>query len=139
MNRTFGSYMQIQCLSKTQHYFGSSEYHHIQKDQPIQVSISYDDNRIHDIDAYSSTDSNWQQVLMLMRQLSQQKRWVIWIAPPKRINIAILNHYKINLSRILMVHPGAKNREQLIERALQSQSCSAVFCWEKKLTKTQLQ
>lgn len=131
--------MQIQCICVEPRHFGSFKFNHIRKNQHIQVPIEHADRLIHHMDSYNSNNSEWQHILLLLRQLSEQKRWIILIAPPKQLNIEIFNHYKINLNRILMVHPGTRDRVQLMEKALKSQSCSAVFNWGERLSTAQYQ
>lgn len=68
--------------------------------------------------------------LPMMKQLSRQGRWQVFIAPPQTPYAPLLAAKGIDIQQILMVHP--KNREELLwatEQALRSTTCSAVFSW----------
>ena len=68
--------------------------------------------------------------LSAMAQLSEQKRWQAFIAPPYIPYAPLLEARGIDTRQILLVHP--KNRQDLLwstEQALRSSTCSAVFSW----------
>ncbi len=65
-----------------------------------------------------------------LAQLSQQQRWLAWIAPPYIPYAPALAASGVDLSRVLLIHPRA-NKDGLwaIEQALRSGTCSAVMVW----------
>lgn len=68
--------------------------------------------------------------LPAMEALSQQNRWMMFIAPPHTPYAPLLEARQIDTSKVLLVHP--RSRENLlwcIEQALSSGTCSAVFAW----------
>jgi protein ImuA len=68
--------------------------------------------------------------LPAMAQLSEQKRWQAFIAPPYIPYAPLLAARGIDTQQVLLVHP--KNRQDLLwstEQALRSSTCSAVFSW----------
>ena len=67
-----------------------------------------------------------------LARLSQQKRWLAWIAPPYVPYAPALAAQGVNLSRVLVVHP-RDEREALwaVEQALRSGTCGAVLAWVK--------
>jgi len=71
-------------------------------------------------------------LLPALAKLSEQERWLAWIAPPYIPYAPALANAGINLSRILMVHPRTP-QEALwaTEQALRSGTCSAVLAWLK--------
>jgi len=73
-------------------------------------------------------------VMPTLAKLSQQKRWVLWVAPPLRPNAKALKQRGLNLDHLLFVYP-KDNQEALwcMEEALKSGSCSAVLGWPQQL------
>ncbi|PIE39085.1 MAG: cell division protein FtsZ [Gammaproteobacteria bacterium] len=68
--------------------------------------------------------------LPVMEALSQENRWMMFIAPPHTPYAPLLEARQIDSSKILLVHP--RNRANLlwcIEQALSSGTCSSVFAW----------
>ena len=69
----------------------------------------------------------------------QQNRWLLWIAPPYIPYAPALARAGIDLTRVLIVNPeSAIDTLWVLEKALASQSCSAVMAWPKKLSNKQL-
>ncbi|MBI3898831.1 MAG: translesion DNA synthesis-associated protein ImuA [Gammaproteobacteria bacterium] len=66
----------------------------------------------------------------LLARLSQQERWLAFIAPPYIPYAPALRAAGINLERVLLVHPRTR-KDQLwsLEVALREGTCSAVLAW----------
>ena len=66
----------------------------------------------------------------LARLSREQARWLLWVAPPYVPYAPALAHAGVDLSRVLIVTP--KKQPDILwvlEKALASQSCSAVLAW----------
>ena len=72
-----------------------------------------------------------QLLLPLMRNITQQKRWMLWISPPYVPYAPALEHAGISMDRIIIVQPANTHPDSLwsIEKALQSQACDLVLSW----------
>lgn len=70
-------------------------------------------------------------LMPVLSQLSRkEKRWICWVAPPGFPDAQALLASKIDLSRVLLVHPKAHQEGlQLIEQILGSGKCCAVLAW----------
>lgn len=70
-------------------------------------------------------------VIPALAQLSrEQTRWITWVAPPYIPYAPALAAHDIDLSSLLLITPGnSKNALWAIEKALLSNSCSAVLAW----------
>ena len=69
-------------------------------------------------------------VMPALAQLSHEKRWVAWIAPPHIPYAPALAAYGIDLSRTLIVRPRATTDGfWAVEQALRSGTCAAVLAW----------
>jgi len=69
-------------------------------------------------------------LLPALAKLSQEKKWIAFIAPPSIPYGPALSAAGINTDRILMVHP--RNTKELLwatEQALKTGTCSAVISW----------
>ena len=65
-----------------------------------------------------------------LARLSQDDRWICWVAPPYIPYAPALVAAGIDLSRILLVHPGAQQDGLwAVEQSLRSGTCSAVLAW----------
>ncbi|MFT5014825.1 MAG: hypothetical protein ACI9HY_002991 [Planctomycetaceae bacterium] len=75
-----------------------------------------------------------------LASLSQtQNRWLLWIAPPYIPYAPALSRAGIDLSRLLIVNPDHQaDRLWVLEKALASNSCSAVMAWPGQLNHKQL-
>jgi len=75
-----------------------------------------------------------------LASLSQtQNRWLLWIAPPYIPYAPALSQAGIDLSRLLIVNPDHQaDRLWVLEKALASNSCSAVMAWPGQLNHKQL-
>jgi hypothetical protein len=66
----------------------------------------------------------------LSRLSRDEGRWICWVAPPWIPDVAALSGAGIDLSRVLLVHPGAQQDGLwVVEESLRSGSCSAVLAW----------
>ncbi len=75
-----------------------------------------------------------QLLLPALAKLSQQKRWIIWIAPPFMPNAPALQQHGIDISKLLIVRPQqCRDIHWTIEQALKSGCCSAVLAWVDQL------
>jgi len=62
--------------------------------------------------------------------LSRQERWLNWVAPPYLPYAPALAAAGVQLSRILLVHPDARQDGLwAVEQSLRSGTCSAVLAW----------
>ena len=65
-----------------------------------------------------------------LARLSRDERWVCWVAPPYIPYAPALVGAGIDLSRVLLVHPGAQQDGLwAVEQSLRSGTCSAVLAW----------
>lgn len=71
-----------------------------------------------------------QLVLPALARLSQQRRWIAWVAPPYVPYPPALVAAGVDLSRLLFVHPRAGGDGlSAIEQSLRSGTCGAVLAW----------
>lgn len=72
-----------------------------------------------------------QLLLPVMRTITQQKRWMLWISPPYVPYAPALEHAGINMDYVIVVQPANTFPDALwsIEKALQSQACDLVLAW----------
>jgi protein ImuA len=66
----------------------------------------------------------------IMKKLSGQGRWQVFIDPPYTPYAPLLADEGVNLQEIMLVHP--RDREELLwstEQALRSKTCGVVFVW----------
>ena len=71
-----------------------------------------------------------QLLLPALARLSQQKRWIAWVAPPYVPYPPALAAAGVDLSRLLLVHPRADGDGlHAIEQSLRSGTCGAVLAW----------
>lgn len=69
-------------------------------------------------------------VLPTLARLSQEKRWLAWVAPPHLPYAPALTAAGVNLSRLLLIHPRAHSDGLwAIEQTLRSGTCGAVLAW----------
>jgi cell division inhibitor SulA/protein ImuA len=65
-----------------------------------------------------------------LARLSRDDRWICWVAPPYIPYAPALVGAGIDLSRVLLVHPGAhQDGLWAVEQSLRSGTCSAVLAW----------
>ncbi len=71
-----------------------------------------------------------QLLLPALARLSQQRRWIAWVAPPYVPYPPALAAAGVDLSRLLLVHPRASGDGlRAIEQSLRSGTCGAVLAW----------
>ncbi len=69
-------------------------------------------------------------VLPALARLSQERRWLAWIAPPDIPAGPLLAAAGVDLSRVLVVHPRAcTDGLRAVEQALRAGTCGAVLAW----------
>jgi len=69
-------------------------------------------------------------VIPALAKLSQQARWLLWVAPPAIPYAPALELAGVRSERILMVHPRSyKEAVWCMEEGLKSGHCSAVLGW----------
>jgi hypothetical protein len=65
-----------------------------------------------------------------LSQLSHDDRWICWVAPPHIPYAPALMAAGIDLSRVLLVHPKARQDGMwAVEQSLRSGNCGAVLAW----------
>ena len=65
-----------------------------------------------------------------LAQLSRDDRWICWVAPPHIPYAPALVSAGIDLSRVLLVHPRARQDGLwALEQSLRSGNCGAVLAW----------
>jgi len=85
-------------------------------------------------------EQHWPELLWrLLAVLSEERRWLVWVAPPQWPTAAELAACNIDLRHVLRVHlkPGV-DPVPFAERALASGKCSAVLAWPTAVTDDQL-
>lgn len=71
-----------------------------------------------------------QLVLPALARLSQQRRWIAWVAPPYLPYAPALEAAGVDLSRLLRIYPrDGSDGLATIEACLRAGSCSAVLAW----------
>lgn len=76
-----------------------------------------------------------QLLVPLMRSLSDQGKWILWVAPPYRPYAPALVQAGINTRQVLVVKTDTTCRDALwtMEKALQTESCGLVLAWQNWL------
>lgn len=78
-----------------------------------------------------------QLVLPLLRNLSQQGKWILWVSPPCLPYAPALTQAGIATGQIIVVRPDRATPVQAlwsIEKALQNEACALVLAWPDKLS-----
>jgi len=72
-----------------------------------------------------------QLLLPLMRSVTQQKRWILWISPPYVPYAPALERAGIDMDYVIVIQPDASCKDALwsIEKALQTRACALVLAW----------
>lgn len=67
----------------------------------------------------------------MSRREGEDKRWIVWIAPPLVPYAPALAQHGLNLERVLLVHPRSARKDALwaAEQALHSGSSIAILAW----------
>lgn len=69
-------------------------------------------------------------LLPALAEITRQKRWVAFVAPPYIPYAPALAHADLDLSRVLLIHPSAQqDRLWALEQALRAGTCGAVLAW----------
>ncbi len=69
-------------------------------------------------------------LLPALAEVTRQKRWVAFVAPPYIPYAPALAHADLDLSRVLLIHPSAQqDRLWALEQALRAGTCGAVLAW----------
>ncbi len=69
-------------------------------------------------------------VLPALARLSQENRWIAWVAPPYIPYAPALAAAGVDLSRVLLIHPrAAADGLWAVEQTLRSGTCGAVLAW----------
>lgn len=70
-----------------------------------------------------------QLLLPALARLSQQRRWIAWVAPPYVPYGPALAAAGVDMSRLLRVYPRSADGLATVEACLRSGTCSAVLAW----------
>ncbi len=69
-------------------------------------------------------------IMPALARMSQQGRWLAWVAPPHIPYAPALESRGVDLSKLLMIHPRAETDNLWsLEQALRSGTCGAVLGW----------
>lgn len=69
-------------------------------------------------------------LLPAFAQITRQKRWLAFVAPPHIPYAPALAQAGVDLSRVLLVHPSARHDALwAVEQALRAGTCGAVLAW----------
>ena len=69
-------------------------------------------------------------LLPAFAQITRQKRWIAFVAPPHIPYAPALAQAGVDLSRVLLVHPSARHDALwAVEQALRAGTCGAVLAW----------
>lgn len=71
-----------------------------------------------------------QLLLPALARLSEQRRWIAWVAPPYIPYAPALASAGVDPSRVMLVHPRpGEDGLATVERCLRSGTCGAVLAW----------
>ena len=83
-----------------------------------------------EIQTQAGGDHSLALVLPALARLSQERRWLAWIAPPDVPPGPLLAAAGVDLSRVLVVYPRAcADGLRAVEQALRAGTCGAVLAW----------
>jgi cell division inhibitor SulA len=83
---------------------------------------------------------NFQLLMPLLAQLSQDDRWFAWIAPPLKLPKQWLLEAGIDINKIMMLQPSENNDTlELARKALNTGTCHAVISWPGQLDTEELE
>jgi cell division inhibitor SulA/protein ImuA len=70
-------------------------------------------------------------LLPLMRSMTQQRRWILWVSPPYIPYAPALERAGIDMNYVVVIQADHSHKDTLwsIEKALQSKACALVFTW----------
>ncbi|MEH6811842.1 MAG: SulA-like leucine-rich domain-containing protein [Motiliproteus sp.] len=90
--------------------------------------------KITEIILQDEDEYNFQLLMPLLAQLSQDDRWFAWIAPPKKMPKSWLLQAGIDINKIMVLQPNSGHSElELATKALESGTCHAVISWPGEL------
>lgn len=77
-----------------------------------------------------------QLVLPLLRRLSMEGKWILWVSPPCMPYAPGLRLAGVDTARIIVVKAGSTHARTLwsIEKALQNKACTLVLAWPGHLS-----
>ncbi|WP_341503833.1 SulA-like leucine-rich domain-containing protein [Gallaecimonas sp. GXIMD4217] len=82
----------------------------------------------------------WQQLLPRLRELSQERRWILMLAPPAVPSRDQWLAWGVDPARVLVVHgTRVKNALHTLAKALANGNFSAVLSWRGRFGRAQLQ
>ena len=72
-----------------------------------------------------------QLLLPLMRAITRQKRWILWVSPPYVPYAPALERAGIDMDYVIVIQPDYSCKEALwgVEKALQTRACALVLAW----------
>jgi cell division inhibitor SulA/protein ImuA len=72
-----------------------------------------------------------QLLLPLMRTITQQKRWILWVSPPYVPYAPALERAGIDMDYVVVIQPDDSCKDAFwgIEKALQTRACALVLAW----------
>ena len=72
-----------------------------------------------------------QLLLPMMRAITQQKRWILWISPPYVPYAPALQRAGVDTDYVIVIQPDTSCKDALwsIEKALQTRACALVLAW----------
>lgn len=74
-----------------------------------------------------------------LEAMSWERRWLVWVAPPRRPSARELRGHGLDLRHVLCITLRPEvDPLSVVERALASGHCSAVLAWPAAITETQL-
>jgi len=70
-------------------------------------------------------------LLPRMRELTQQKQWVIWISPPYQPYAPALLQAGVDINYVIIIDPKTSCKDAIwsMEKALQTSACAMVLAW----------
>jgi len=91
------------------------------------------------VEVLSSEHQGVPLLLPLLARLSEQPRWLAWVAPPHLPFAPGLSASGIDLQKILLIREvSAEQRLWAAEQALRSAGCSVVLLWPQRLQTVQV-
>jgi cell division inhibitor SulA len=105
---------------------------------PIKRPFDFS-GKITEIIMQDDHEYNFQLLMPLLAQLSQDERWFAWIAPPLKLPKAWLKQAGIDLNKVMMLMPSENHGiYELAQQALKAGTCHAVISWPGALNDQEL-
>jgi len=72
-----------------------------------------------------------EMILPMLTHLSQEKRWLAWVNPPRELcQTCRSQNVQLNIEEIMLLNPGTSHSSiELAEKALATGTCHAVVIW----------